>query len=548
MDIRHHVRTSIIATICAATMLLAGCGSTGNSSSDAADGGKQIITAYDVEPQNPLSPGDSGESGGIRVADMLYSGLVTYDSKGNVVNEMAESITPNEDSTMFTIKIKDGWKFTDGTPVTAESFTKAWSYAANATNGMKNSWCYSAIKGYDELQTEGVASDAQLSGLKVIDDHTFTAEMNQPNSVFPVQLGFIAFAPVPESAFKDMKAFGEKPVTNGPYKLESWEHSKTITLVKNPDYQGERKPKNDGITFRLYTKDDSAYADVQGGNLDLLDSIPATALKSFQSNKSIKAQTTAGSAFQGFTIPPALPHFGMNEEGRLRRQALSLAINRAQICEKIFFNTRTPATDFLAPPISGYSKDLKGNDVLQYDPEKAKELWAKADEISKYDGTLEIAYNADAGHKTWVDALCNQLKNTLGIDAEGKSFPTAAEYYDTLDAKEPSFAFYTSWSADYPSAQNYLVTLYASSSADGNGSNTGNYKNPEFDALLDKAASSTSVDEANKYYQQSEQILFKDLPTIPLWNANSSVVTVPELSKVEFSFNNLPLYWKLTKN
>lgn len=110
---------------------------------------------------------------------------------------MAESITPNDDATQYTIKIKSGWKFTDGTPVTAESFTKAWSYVANAKNAQKCSSFFSAIAGYDDLQKDGLKGDEQLSGLKVVDDTTFTVDLNQSDSVFPIKVGYSAFAPLP---------------------------------------------------------------------------------------------------------------------------------------------------------------------------------------------------------------------------------------------------------------------------------------------------------------------------------------------------------------
>ncbi|MBW3080563.1 peptide ABC transporter substrate-binding protein [Bifidobacterium saguinibicoloris] len=533
---------AICAVICAAGMMLAGCGANNAAKTD--DG---IIQAYDTEPQKPITPGDSDEKGSTRVAQMIYEGLVNYNADGSTRNAVAKSIEPNADSTSFTITIKDGWKFTDGTPVTAESFTKAWSYAANATNAMKNAWCFSSIKGYDELQKKGVSKDAQLSGLKVVDDHTFTVDMTAPNSTFPTQLGYIAFAPVPESAFKDMKKFGESPVGNGPYKLTGWDHGKSITLRPNDGYQGDRKARNKGIDFHIYTKNDAAYSDLQAGNIDVLDDIPTVALKSFQSNKAITSYNSAGAQFQGFTIPVALKHFGMDQEGRLRRAALSYAIDREQIASKIFFGTRTPATDFLAPTVSGHSEDIKGDEVLDHDAAKAKELWAQADAISKYDGKFELAYNADQGHKEWVDAVCNQLKNTLGIDAAGKPFPTTSEYFDTLDSATPTFAFYTNWIADWPSAGDFLVTLYASSSMNGVGSNTGNYSNAEFDTLLDKAAASTSEDDANAYYHSAEEILFKDLPTIPLWNVNTVGATGKDVHDVEFMFNKTPLYWKITK-
>ena len=157
---------------------------------------------------------------------------------------MAESIKSNDDATQYTIKLKDGWKFTDGTPVTAESFTKAWSYTANAKNAQLGSSFFSTIKGYDKLQDgDKLKGDEQLEGLKVVNDHEFTVDLNRSDSVFAVKVGYTAFAPLPESFFKDPKAFGEKPVGNGLYKFQSWDHDNQIVLVKNPDYKATASPR-----------------------------------------------------------------------------------------------------------------------------------------------------------------------------------------------------------------------------------------------------------------------------------------------------------------
>ena len=110
------------AAACAFGMLLSGCGSSNGDST--ADKGSNVITAYNSEPQNPLIPGDCNETGGGKPLDLLFARLISFDAKGNASNEVAESIKSNDDATQYTIKLKDGWKFTDGTPVTAESFTK----------------------------------------------------------------------------------------------------------------------------------------------------------------------------------------------------------------------------------------------------------------------------------------------------------------------------------------------------------------------------------------------------------------------------------------
>ena len=539
---------ALVAAASAVVMMLSGCGASNNASNNAASDGKMIITAGDSEPQNPLVPGNTNETAGGVVIDLVFSRLVSFDDKGNAKNEVAESITPNENATQYTIKLKSGWKFTDGTPVTSESFTKAWSYVANAKNAQKGSSFFSTIKGFDALQkADSLKGDEQLEGLKVVDDSTFTVDMNQPDATFPIKVGYSAFSPLPESFYKDTKAFGEKPVSNGPYKVESWDHNKEIKLVKNDDYKGNRTPKNDGITFKIYTEDDAQYADVQSGNLNVMGSVPASATKTFESNKKVQAYNKAGSVSQTFTIPANLEHFDVTtEEGVLRRQAISMAINREQLTDKVLNGIGTPAVDFTSPLTPGYSDSLKGVENLKFNAAKAKELWAKADAISKYDGQLTFAYNADGGAKPIYDAIVNQLKNNLGIDVATNPMPTFQEFRNAVSERQIKGAFRTGWQPDYPSAENYLFQLYDSAAADGNGSNDGDYKNPKFDDLMTKAYAAQSTDDANKLYQQAQEILLNALPAIPLYYSNAVAVTSLDVQGFEMNWQNVPIYENLT--
>ena len=544
MNTRHV--TSLVAAGAAIVMLLSGCGSTGTSnSSNASD--SNIISVYGSEPAHPLFPGNTTEAGGGKVVDQLFAGLVTYDAQGGIHNEVADSITSSDNATHYVIKLKSGWKFTDGTPVTAHSFVDAWNYTANSANKQASASFFSTIEGYDDLQKPDVDPKATLSGLTVVDDNTIDVKLSQPDSAFPVKAGSHAYMPLPESAFKAPKKFGQHPVSNGPYKFVSWQHNHSIEMVKNPDYKGNRVAKNDGLNFKIYTSPDSAYADLRGGNLDFTNMIPDTALTSFQSDKSLKAYNEPGGNTLTFTIPEWLEHFGQNEEGNLRRQAISMSIDRKTIAEKIFHGTATPAVDFLAAPISAYSKELKGNEVLKYNPSKAKELWAKANAISPWSGEFGIAYNADGTAKNWVEAICNYVKNTLDIDAKSIPMSTSDEFLSNVDSGKMTSAYRSGWGPDYPSADNYLVQLYDSSSADGKGGNSGNYKNPEFDAMMDKALSAPSTEEADKYYQQGEEILLQDLPAIPLWNQNATAASTSAVSGVAFDYGGGPVFTALTK-
>ena len=540
---------TVAAVVCAAAMMLSGCGSS-SSSSDS-----NIITAYNSEPQKNLIPSNINETGGGKPADLLFARLVSFDAKGNPSNEIADSITPNGDATQYTIKLKD-WKFANGQTVKAENFTKAWSYAANAKNAMICSSFFNTIAGYDDLQkTSGLKGTEQLSGLKVVDDKTFTVTLSQPDSVFPLKVGYTAFAPLPDSFFKSAQAakdFGQNPkdCCTGPYVFDHWDHNKEIGMLKNASYTGNRKVQNDGVTFKVYTSDVAAYSDIQAGNLDVMESIPAAQTKTFEKDSKVQAYNKAGSTIQTFTIPASLEHFQTNtEEGQLRRQAISMAIDRSAITDKVLSGTGTPTLDFTSPMTPGYSKSLKGNEVLKYNKAKAKELWKKADAISKFTGKLTFSYNADGGHEPIYKAVVNSINNTLGSEvAATNPMPTFNEFRDAVTNRKMTGAFRTGWQPDYPSAENYLFQIFDSKAADGNGSNDGDYKNPEFDAMLDKAYATTDADAANKLYQQSEELLLKELPAFPLYNENARGVASKNVkSGFAMNWQNLPTYEKMTK-
>lgn len=335
------------------------------------------VRANGTEPQNPLVPTNTNEVGGGRIIDLLFQGLVSYDASGAPVNELAESIE-SDDSQTWTIKIKGGTTFTNGETVTAQSFVDAWNYGALLSNAQLSSYFFEGIEGYS------ADSDSPLTGLSVVDDTTFTVKLNQPEADFPLRLGYSAYLPLPSVAYDDIAAFGEAPIGNGPYMMNgAWRHNEAVDLAVNPAYSGPRTPANTGVSFVFYDSFDSAYNDLLANNLDVFDGIPDSAFGTFQTDLGDRAVNQPAAVFQSFTIAQNLPHFE-GEEGKLRRQAISMAIDREAITETIFEGTRTPAADFTSPVIDGWSDTLAGVDVLVYNPEKAKELWAQADAISQW--------------------------------------------------------------------------------------------------------------------------------------------------------------------
>lgn len=538
--IKKRAGLAALAVLGATALALAGCSSNSSSGGGSGSGSVKadgIVTTNGSEPQNPLIPSNTTETGGGKIINSIFEGLRSYDADGKPVNEVAKSIT-TDDSKTFDIKLNTGWTFTNGEKITAESFTKAWNWAAQKSNAQGASYYFENIEGYN------ADADSELTGLKVKSDDEFTVTLKSPQSDFPLSLGYSAFVPLPSVFYKDTKAFGEDPIGNGPYKLASksaWTHNQSIKLVTNKDYEGKRKPKNGGLTITFYTSQDTAYSDAQGGNLDVLDAVPDSAFQTYKTDFPDSNVNQPAAIFQGIYLPYYLDHW-KGEEGKLRREAISMSINRKQITDKIFDGTRTPASDFTSPVIDGWSKDLKGSDVLDYNKSEAKKLWAEADKISPYNDTLTISYNADGGHEAWVTAVANSISNTLGIKAEGKAYPTFQEALDVQTNDKLTGASRTGWQADYPSLYNFLGPTMGKTSSN----NYSRYDSAEYNELLAKGQAADSVAAGNKIFDQAQELLLQDLPEIPLWYSNvTGVWSADNVSNVKFGWDSVPLYYDI---
>jgi oligopeptide transport system substrate-binding protein len=519
----------------AVLLALTGCGGSGLRT--------DVVIVNASEPQNPLIPTNTNDTNGGRVIDRLFAGLMSYDANGTPSLEVAQSIETTDNVT-YRITLKPGWKFSDGSPVTAHSFVDAWNYGALATNAQLQQSFFSPIAGFDEVAAPKPTAHT-MSGLNVINDREFTVRLKAPTIDFTLRLGFSPFYPLPAVAFKDMAAFGQHPIGNGPYRLadrDAWLHNVKIELTPNPGYHGNRVPHNKGLRFVLYANLDTAYADLLSANLDVLDSIPPSVLPVYRKDLGDRAITAPAASNQTLDTPLRLAHFG-GEEGRLRRLALSAAINRPQICQQIFSGARAPAGDFTASSLPGYDPNIDGNDALNFDPDRARRLWAQADAISAWSGQYAIGYNADGGHQEWVDAVANSIKNVLGIDAVGAPQPTFAGFRTQITNRTITTAFRAGWQGDYPSMLSFLEPLFVT----GAGANDVGYSNPAFDAALARAAAAPSLPQSYALLNGAQRILLRDMPVVPLWYTVAVAGRSSAVSDVVLTWNGLPDYEHIVK-
>lgn len=331
---------------------------------------------------------------------------------------------------------------------------------------------------------------------------------------------------------------GTDPIGSGPYVLASWEHDKSLTLLPNPRYKGPRTPRNGGIKFIVYSSEEQAYEDLVKGRLDVLTRIPSERLGSFEKELGERALTKPGGSIMEITIPANDANF-RGEAGRLRRRAVSMAVDREKIAREVFHDMVLPATSFVAPLFGTTPPALVGADVLTYQPDKARELWAQAEKLDPFTGVFTIAYNVDGGHKAWIDAVAKQLTDTLGVPAEGQEFDSLKDLRQEVISRRITGAFRTIWQAEFPEESTFLVPLYASFSSE----NESGFSSREYDKLLEKAGQVQDHEEAQKYYTEAQSLLLEKMPAIPLWTTKSYTAYGADIVPAGYTWKPTPNYY-----
>jgi peptide/nickel transport system substrate-binding protein len=498
----------------AVALFAAACSSGGGDQTPSDTGGELRI--YNAEPAF-LTPSNGNDQPSIHVIRQLYRGLAKYNAEtGAVELDLAESITSTDQKT-WTIKIKSGHKFTNGEPVNADAFIRAWNYTAYGPNAQNNSYFMGRIVGFNDMQSgadpdgDGPQKGAdpkatEFTGLKKVDDLTFTVELTGPFSGFPTIVGYSGFFPMADACVKAIEACNNAPIGNGPYKIEgTWEHNVGITLVRNETFAGT-PGKADKLSYKIFADVDAGYAAFQAGELDLMYTVPAPRYKEAKATYGDRMYEVAGNSFTYVGMPVYLDQF----KNKLIRQALSLSIDRQPIIDAVFDGRFTPATGFIAPTFEGARADVCK--YCKQDTTKAKDLLAQAGGWPA-GVKLQLWANAGAGHERWLQAVGDQIKTVLGIDYELKVNLQFAEYLETADENKFTGPFRLGWGPDYAYLETFLTPLYFTNSS----SNYSGYANPAYDALITQGDAAPTSAEAIKLYQQAEDILGEELPVIPMW-------------------------------
>ncbi|RIV38603.1 peptide ABC transporter substrate-binding protein [Micromonospora radicis] len=514
------LKVAVAAT--ATAMLATACGGGSDNNDDTGGQAGGTLRVYASEPAF-LTPSGADDEPSLYVVRQLYRGLVKYNAETSAVeNDLAESIE-SDDQKLWTIKIKSGYTFDNGEPVNADAFIRSWNYAAYSPNAQNNGYFMKRIAGIKDVQSVDPDGDGpqkapepkakELSGLKKVDDLTFTVELDAAFSGFPTTIGYPGFFPMAQACVDDIAACNEKPIGNGPYKIDgTWQHNVQINVVRSDSWNGDAG-KPDRIEFRIFADVDAGYAAFQAGELDVMYTLPPARYKEAKATYADRIHEQPGNSFTYVGMPLYQDEF----KDKRVRQALSLSIDRQSIIDAVFDGRFTPASGFVAPTFEGAR-----NDVTPYakkDVEKAKQLLAEAGGWPA-GKKLTLWANAGAGHDQWLQAVGDQIKEALGIDYELRVNLQFPEYLETADQKKFTGPFRLGWGPDYPFLETYLYPLYGTDA----GSNNSKFTNAEFDALLKEGDSADSIQAAIPSYQKAEDILGEELPVIPMWFSKVAAV------------------------
>lgn len=524
MQVRRFAALTALPVVVAGS--IAAC-SGGNDSGNESKGSTNTVVTVGIGEPKHIVPNNAGESEGGQLVYAVFAGLMDYDKSGKPFNVIADSITTN-DSKTWNVKLKDGFTFHNGEKVNADSFINAWNWGAYGPNASDVNSYYAQINGYADLNpsdSKAVPPTKTLSGLKKIDDLTFTITLADAFADFSTELGYTAFFPMPKAAFDAQgnvtKEYEEAPIGNGPFKIKGkWNHDQNIETTRFEGWKGV-KPRVGGINFKIYQDLKAQYSDTLANTLDVDRTIDTSNLSNAKADFASRYKTSPASTFQFLAFPTYDTNYAKLEV----RKAISMAIDRDQIVKTVFAGTQQAARSFISPILPGYRDNTCG-DACKYDPAAAKAMYQAAGGPS----TVQITYNADGGHKDWIEATCNQIQQNLGVTCQAKPEPKFADLLQKLKTKTPGVgAFRLGWVMDYPSMYDYLQPLYSTNGS----SNYYGYSDKQFDALVDQGAAAKTPQEAIKFWQQAEDILAKDLPVLPMRFGQNNYVFSTKIKNVE---------------
>jgi ABC-type transport system substrate-binding protein len=472
-----------------AILVLVSCGGDGG-----APDRRTIVDSRDNYDPRSLDPALSTDVPTGRAVAYVFDGLTRFTPDAQVQPALAERWDVEQGGARYVFHLRQGVRFTDGTPLTARTVVASWRRALDpATKGGRA----------EPLQPIRGATRS-ISGLSAPDDSTLVVELTEPLGIFPKLLAMPVASVVPERIPPD---FGERPVGSGPWKLVEWKHDDYLLFARNESYWGGA-PQADSLRARIIAEPSTAVAEFESGNVDVL-LVPAGETQQWEGDDSRRDQLMSVPALQ-------LVYVGINTtRGPLRdtrvRQAINLAINRELIVQRLISGRGRLAAGVIPPSLEGADTTRR---PYPFDVARARQLLAEAGHASGIDVELWVGSNPVYGRiaETIQAYLAEAGIRVKVVQRESAAAREAARNGQTdMILKD--------WYADYPDAENFLFPLLHGTNT-GVGGNVSFWRNAAFDRIVTQARREPDQGRRAALYRQADSLAFAEAPMVFLFFYN----------------------------
>lgn len=474
---------------------------------------KEQVFHYVFSDEPPaIDPGVSIGNVQSTIYAALYEGLVGLDKDGNIVPAVAESWTVSEDGKIYTFKLRDGLKWSDGQPLTAKDFEYSWIRVLKPETASAYSWFVEMfIAGSSEFVKGEVGAEAV--GVKATDDSTLVVTLKNPASYFTQALLTGCFLPVRQDIIEadpEKWAFNESTaIGNGPFKFVDYKIGSYLQVEKNLNYWDSANVKLDSVKFSFIKDTNTALAAFESSEVDGIDAVPnAELINLITTDDRVKVYDTL--AFRFLRLNTAQK--GLDDVKV--RKAISMAIDRKAFLEGKGDITSRPATGSVPAGIILDGQEFRkvaGNNGLtdQAQIEAAKALLAEAGYPDGNGLPVFGIHCADTAVKD-AEILQEMLSSNLGIKTEIKPVDPKLNFPMMVEGKY-DIAF-GGWGGDYNHPMTFLE-LFTSTAYD----NCTRWSNEEYDALIESARKEKDEKKVLEMLTKAENIIIEQYaPIVPM--------------------------------
>lgn len=412
------------------------------------------------------------------------------------------------DSGVWEFKLREGVKWHDGVPFTADDVIFSFERAPNVPNSPAP---------FGQFLS-------QVEEIEAVDDLTLHIKTRNPSAQILFDLAEVPIISrhAGEGATTADYNDGTAAIGTGPFKFVSWRPGAALKLTRNDDYwRGVSEFEN--VEIIPMPNDASRVAALLAGDIDLVDAVPPDSYETLQNDDGVSVWTTPD-VYTTFihmdTDRESTPFITANDGSEIKnplldvrvREALSKAIDRNAIIDRLLLGLGQPAGQLASPTMVGYNPDLK---PTTYDPDGARELLAEAGFPEGFHMTLHGPNNRYVADGQIVQALA-QMFERVGITTEVETMPSNV-FFARGSAQEFSI-FFIAWGSAQGTAWHGLrgVLMTHDKEAGYGPSNRGRYSNPEVDRLTIASMSTFDLDEASRLSQEAAAVAFGEFGIIPL--------------------------------